>query len=288
MKTATCTSAIYRGAVVHRRFRPVAHKLRYRMFSLLLDIDELEALDRSLWGFSHNRFNILGFYDRDHGSGTATSLRTHVEARLQSAGIGIAGGRVTLLCMPRILGYVFNPLSVYFCERPGGGIAAILYEVNNTFGERHDYLVPIAADQAAPESHFAPKAFHVSPFLPIKGMIYRFRVAPPGPTVSIAVHVHDADGPVLTAALASKRTPLTNAALFKTFLMYPLLTLTVIAGIHWEALKLWLKGAPVQTKPLPPENPVTIGQTDIDGAASHVHAADLRGRTRPGRRRAVA
>ncbi len=136
-------SCLYVGEVVHQRVRPSRHRLRYRVFSALLDLDELPQLDRRLRLFGHNRLNIFSFLDRDHGDGTGAPLRPWVEHHLERAGIELAGGAIRLLCYPRLFGYVFNPLSVYFCHRADGALAAMIYEVNNTFGERHSYLIPV-------------------------------------------------------------------------------------------------------------------------------------------------
>jgi len=250
-------SALYHGAVVHRRLRPKTHKLRYNVFNVLIDLDELPEIGRRLGVFSINRFNLFGFYERDHGDGKQP-LRTYVEQILRQHGVDIAGGPIQLLCMPRVLGFVFNPISVYFCHRKSGALAAVLYEVSNTFGERHYYLVPASGNTESVAIHSADKRFHVSPFLPLD-LHYRFRIAPPAETVSVSVHVHDTEGLLVAASLAGTRTELTNRALFTTFILYPLLTLKVVAGIHWEALKLWLKGVSVWTKPEPPLERVTLG-----------------------------
>jgi DUF1365 family protein len=263
-------SALYRGAVVHRRLRPKPHQLRYHVFNILFDLDELPALDRGLRLFSHNRFNVFSFHDRDHGDGK-TPLRAHVESILREHGIDIAGGPVRLLCMPRVLGFVFNPLSVFFCYRPSGNLAAILYEVSNTFGERHNYLIPTGGNTVSAISQTANKRFHVSPFLPLN-LHYRFRTAPPDRNVSVSVHVHDDDGLLVAASFSAVSTVLTDETLFKTLVAYPLLTLKVVAGIHWEALRLWLKGIKVWSKPEPPEQRITLGREERDEARKDVIA----------------
>lgn len=263
-------SALYQGAVAHRRLRPKTHKLRYSVFNILFDLDELPELDRKLRFFSYNRFNFFAFRDSDHGDGE-TPLREHVETILRKQGIDLAGGPIRLLCMPRVLGFVFNPLSVYFCYRPSGTLGAVLYEVSNTFGERHNYLVPTSGSTEPAYVQAATKRFHVSPFLPVD-LHYRFRIAPPADTVSVSVHVHDEQGLLVAASLSGVRTELTDGALFKTFVAYPLLTLKVVAGIHWEALKLWLKGINVWTKPEPPERQVTLGVEERDEAKRNVFA----------------
>jgi uncharacterized protein len=248
---------------VHQRVRPKKHRLRYRVFSALLDLDELPELDRRLRLFGHNRLALYSFHDQDHGPGDGRPLRPWVERELARAGIDLEGGAIRLLCYPRIAGYVFNPLSVYFCYDSGGRLRALLYEVNNTFGERHTYLIPVeAADaQTAPDGlvhQECDKAFYVSPFLAVSGR-YQFRVMPPEDRLSVGIRQSDADGSlVLYAGFDAARVPLDDRALFRSFLRYPLLTVKVIGGIHFEALRLWWKGVPLIRRPPPPADPVTI------------------------------
>ncbi len=239
-------SALYRGQVMHRRLRPARHALRYRVFWLLLDLDELPALARRLRLFSCARFNLFAFHPRDHGDGSATPLRAQVETLLAQAGIA-GGGAVRLLTMPRLLGFAFNPISVYYCHDAAGTLSAILYEVNNTFGERHAYLLPVRGGPGIVHQR-AAKAFHVSPFLPLR-LDYRFRVMPPGERLVLGISAEDEAGPVLTAALAARRHDLSDAALVRAFLAMPLLTAKVVLAIGWEALLLWLKRVPVIAHP---------------------------------------
>jgi DUF1365 family protein len=254
-------SGLYAGTVVHTRLRPIRHHLRYRVFSLLLDLDELPGLGLRL--LSHNRFNLFAFHDRDHGDGGGTALRPQVEAHLRAAGYAVDGGPIRLLSMPRMFGYAFNPLSVYFCHRRDGSLVAVLHEVNNTFGERHFYLPPIE-DQGVKDrggdviEQSCPKCFHVSPFMGM-AMTYHFRIVPPAARVAVAIETRDADGPMLEAVFAACRQELTDAALLRAFVAYPLLTLKVVAGIYWEALKLWRKGLRLQAHPRPPAEMVTVG-----------------------------
>ncbi len=250
------TSAIYAGTVTHRRLRPVRHRLSYRVFALLVDLDEPPRLDRTLRLFSHNRFNLYSFHDRDHGDGSV-ALRAHVDRQLATAGIDIGSGPVRLLCYPRVLGYVFNPLSTYFCHRPDGALAAILYEVNNTFGDRHCYVIPVARGGESPIVQDCAKALHVSPFLGMD-MAYQFRIVPPGDDTAIGVTVRDGEGPILAASFAGRRLPLTDATLARLAVRYPLMTLKVIAGIHWEALRLWRKGVRFHRRPRPPAAALTV------------------------------
>ena len=250
-------SAIFAGYVMHRRTRPRVHKLRYRMFSLLLDLDEIDGLAKRFWLFSRGSFNLFSFHDRDYGAGSGEPLRAQVETHMKSAGMMPDGGPIRLLTMPRLLGFAFNPLSVYFCHRIDGALVAILYEVNNTFGQRHSYLLPVAPGSAAPVRQTTPKRFHVSPFMAMD-MTYDFRVTPPADRLVISIAVGDADGPVMTALQAAERRPLSDAALLRAAVVYPLLTAKVVAGILWEALLLWLKGIAVHRLPQAPERPVTI------------------------------
>lgn len=257
-------SALYTGTVMHQRLRPRRHHLRYRVFSLLLDLDELPALAARLRLFSLDRFNLFSFHGRDHGAGEPQGPRAHVERQLQAAGLP-TGGPIRLLAMPRMLGHVFNPLSVYFCHAPGGALQAMLYEVNNTFGERHSYLVPVAPESAG-EGRWVEqrcdKHLHVSPFLPLD-MHYRFRVRPPGEDLSVGVQAHDAQGAVLVARLDAQRRPLSDAALLRAFCTHPLLTLKVVGAIHWEALRLWCKRVPLHRRTPAPAAPVSFATDGI-------------------------
>lgn len=252
-------SALYVGTVMHQRLRPRRHRLAYRVYNLLIDIDELPTLAARLRLFSLGRFNLFSFYPGDHGDGSGTPLHAQINARQRAAGLP-TGGAIRLLAMPRLLGHVFNPLSVWFCYAPEGALQALIYEVNNTFGERHSYLVPVD-DPASPIiSQRCDKAMHVSPFLGM-AMHYGFRIQPPGEQLSVGVSVHDAQGAVLNARLDEQRQALTDSALLRVFLSHPLLTLKVVAAIHWEALRLWLKGVPLQPRPPAPAHELTTVST---------------------------
>ncbi len=255
----TGPSALYKGLVVHRRFGAVEHKLRYAMTMALLDLDDLDALDRRLRLFSRNRFNLFAFHDRDHllkGAAPGTTLRGMVEAELAAAGLDLARGAIRLLSLPRILGHAFNPLSVYFCHHADGRLGAMLYEVNNTFGQRHCYLIPVDGDAGGTVAQSCDKVFYVSPFLDMD-LRYDFRILPPGEQLSVAVDGSRGGARLIAASFAGERLALTDATLLKTFLGHPLLSLSVVAGIHWEALKLWRKGATLRGRPAPPAHPVT-------------------------------
>jgi DUF1365 family protein len=238
-------SGAYEGMVYHKRLRPRVHAFRYRVFSLLLDLDELPMLHRRLRLFSHNRWNLFSFLDQDHGIDRPASLRGWVDQRLAGVGIAIPGGRVTLLCYPRILGYVFNPLSVYFCYCARGDLAAVIYEVGNTFGERHAYVLPQDRDATGLVRQSCDKAFYVSPFNDVSGA-YQFKVVPPADAVSIHIDQQDSGGKLFQAGFVGRRRALSDRTLLALALRYPLMTLKVIAAIHWEALRLLIKGVPLR------------------------------------------
>jgi uncharacterized protein len=247
-------SALYFGTVTHRRLRPRRHVLRYSVFWMLLDLDEVPDIAERLLPFSYNRFNILSFQDRDHGDGSTTPLRAQIERILAGAGV-VDCRTVRLLTMPRILGYAFNPISIYFCHRPDGSVAALLYEVHNTFGERHTYLY--LGGSVRHLTHNCAKTFHVSPFLSMD-IRYEFRTHIPDEKLSITIVGSDPNGTVIAAAMIGDRRPLELKQLLLAVGLYPLLTLKVIAAIHWNALMLWAKGVPVHTKPQPSSQAVTI------------------------------
>jgi uncharacterized protein len=239
-------SSLYSGHVTHHRLRPKVHRLRYRVFWMLLDLDEIDGLSQKLRLLSRNRFNLASFFDRDHGDGSDVPLRRQAEALLQSAGCDAAGLTIRLFCMPRILGYGFNPLSVYFCYRPDGPLAAIIYQVHNTFGERHSYVLPVESAADIIEQR-CDKDFYVSPFLGMD-MSYDFRVQPPAERISVAIQGQEQDQPVISAALSGRRSDLTDAGILKAFAGHPLLTLKVIAGIHWHALRMVLRGFRIEPR----------------------------------------
>ncbi|MGH7089323.1 MAG: DUF1365 domain-containing protein [Stellaceae bacterium] len=249
-------SALYFGTVTHQRLRPVKHELRYRVFSMLLDLDELPRLAKTLRLLSHNRFNLYSLYDRDHGARADRPLRAQVEAQLARAGLDDGSGNIRLLCFPRMLGYVFNPLSIYFCHRADGALRAILYEVSNTFGQHHSYLIPVKGE-AQPIRQSCDKGFYVSPFMEMESR-YEFRLAAPEERLAVYIRQSDPQGPILHASLEGRRAILSDANLARAFVRYPLMTVKVIAGIHWEALRLWRKGVTFHRRPAPPLESVTI------------------------------
>jgi DUF1365 family protein len=257
MNTGGEAAVIYTGSVMHRRCAPHGYRFSYPVFSLLLDIDRLQVLAGHSRLFAHNRFNLFAFHDRDHGPGDGSALRPWLERHLRRHGVELDGGRIRLLCFPRLLGYAFNPLSIWYCWHRDGRLRAVLCEVSNTFGERHGYLLhgeggvltwPVRAGQA--------KCFHVSPFLPMD-LDYRFRLSRPGERLGIAIHCLEDHTLKMAAAQVATAQPFNDRNLLLTFLRMPLMTFKVVAMIHWQALKLLLRRAPLFRKPEPPAKEVT-------------------------------
>lgn len=250
-------SALYAGHVMHHRMYPVKHRFIYRVFSCCLDLDELPQLNR-LKLFSVNRFNLFSFHEKDHGLSDG-QLAQQIRDLLTARGYQRATHRIKLLCYPRILGYAFNPLSVYFCYAADGQLAVILYEVSNTFGSRHTYLLE-ADPQADIIRHGCHKQMYVSPFMPM-ATAYHFRIKPPAEQIAVCIRQterlsepetgesHSSTAtPILHATFSGQHTTLNDRTLIKMFLKYPLMTLKVIGGIHWEALKLWRKKLSIQPR----------------------------------------
>ena len=244
-------ACLYSCRVMHRRRVAPLYRFVYRVFYLLLDIDRIDEAARGTRLFSHNRFNLLAFHDRDHGDRSGR-LRPWAEALLGGAGIALDGGRIRLLALPRLLGHVFNPISLWYCEHRDGSLRAVVAEVSNTFGERHCYLLSAGG---APMAYEAPldkaKCFHVSPFMDLEGR-YRFNVGAPGERLRLVIHETRQGLPLLDAAMAGERRPLRDGTILRLAALMPLMTLKVVVAIHWEALKLWLRGARFHSKPAPP------------------------------------
>jgi DUF1365 family protein len=243
-------SALYSGQVMHHRLRPREHTLRYRVFWMLLDLDELDQMSRSLRFFSRNRFNLMGFHDADHGDGSETPLRVQATRLLERRGVDIGSGAIRLLTMPRVLGYVFNPISLYYCHRPDGALAAMIYEVTSTFRERRAYVLPVAPEdgRVGRIDQATGKGLYVSPFMDMD-MRYAFKGSVPDDRLDLAIDGLDSQGLLIATAMRGRRRALSDRALLAAMAAMPLLTIKVVAAIHWEALKLWLKGVPLTRKP---------------------------------------
>ena len=237
-------AALYVGDVMHARLRPIGHRFSYRVMSLLIDLDRLADADRQSPLFGVNRAALYSFHEADHGKRDGSSLRAYAQFCAAERGIDLTGGRVQLLCYPRLLGYTFNPLSVYFCYRADGALALLIYEVRNTLGDIHPYVLPVTSRDISDAGvrQQQDKLFYVSPFIEM-AMRYHFRVLPPGERVQLRILETGREGPVLAATFNGRYRGLNTKELLRTFFGLPLVTMKIMAGIHWEALRLWLKGA---------------------------------------------
>lgn len=243
----------YRGTVMHQRMRPVTHRFSYSVFSVLIDLDALDQVNRKSLLFSVNHFNLMSVHERDHGPRDGSSLAVHARRLFREAGLDLNGGTIRLLCYPRILGYVFDPLSVYFAYDDKNELLGLLYEVRNTFGEHHTYVAPLKPGErsVAGVRQESPKRFFVSPFNPVE-MVYRFRIHPPDEAIGVRILVTEQEHPVMAASFHGNFLSFSTRSLLQLALTIPFLTLKIITGIHIEALRLWMKGLRLRTRPAPP------------------------------------
>lgn len=241
-------AALYSGKVVHRRIAPRAHALSYRVFSLMLDPERLSETASRLRLFSVGRFNLVSFFEADFGDGK--DLMAHLRRTTDGLPEGRDVTRFQMLCYPRVLGYAFNPLTVYFGLDEAGRVRVMLYEVSNTFGQRKTYAVPVTGSDGATISQSCAKSLYVSPFNDVSGQ-YSFRASQPdAEELTLGVALRNGEGPCLKAYFVGTRKPLSDASLARAVLRAGFLTAKVTAAIHWEALKLWIKGLTLKPRPL--------------------------------------
>jgi DUF1365 family protein len=249
------TSSIYNGTVIHKRFKPKIHFFKYKVFSLLIDLSELNTLEKKISFFSYNRFNLVSFFDKDHGSRDGSSLIEWVKKNLQANRINSDEIKVRLLCYPRILGYVFNPLSVFYVYDKRDNLVSVLYEVKNTFGEQHTYIFKVENGQLL--KHNCPKKFHVSPFIEMN-CDYFFKILKPSEKISVVINQYQVNEKILYASQDGTRVDFTSSELIKSYLKHPLMTFKIISAIHFEAFKLWVKGIKFFKKKLKIKNNITF------------------------------
>jgi DUF1365 family protein len=234
------------------------------VFYLLVDVEELAVPQKTStrpWCLSLDRFNLFSVHQKDYLDKGSEDLKSQITTALAGVDIGEVPARVMLLTMPRVLGYAFNPINIFYCLDVDDSIMAILYEVNNTFGERHSYAFQIGQGQPGPSKQLSPhqadKNFHVSPFFPVEGK-YRFRQSPPDDTLALSISYRDRDDrPLLSATLSGKRAKLTARTLAGLFFRIPFMTLKVTSAIHLQAVRLRMKGLVFWHKPSPPSHAVT-------------------------------
>lgn len=245
---------LYDAWLRHDRHAPTPHGFSYRLLLLALDLGEVAGGN---WLFGRNRRALLSLWDKDHLDGSGQPLETQVAEIMAAHGLAHDGGRITLLCQPRLLGHVFNPISAYYVHRRDGSLQAILYEVNNTFGERHSYLFPVESGAGPVLRHGCDKVFHVSPFMALD-LTYEFRVTVPAAVVRLDIDVRRGDQPMLTARMTGKARPFAAATVLKLLLAGRLFPLKVLGAIHWEAIRLWRKRVGFWHAPEPPAQAVTL------------------------------
>tara|TARA_Y100000741_G_scaffold315115_1_gene260855 strand:- start:276 stop:1046 length:771 start_codon:yes stop_codon:yes gene_type:complete len=234
------SSCIYSGYITHKRFKPRKHFFVYKTFSLLIDLNEVKELEKNIKFFSYNKFNILSFYNIDHGPRDGSSISKWVKKTLASSKINIDEGKIKLLCFPRFFGYVFNPLSIFYCYDKKSKLKAVLYEVKNTFNEQHTYIFRSKSSSNL-ILHKCKKKFYVSPFIAMK-TFYNFRLSKPKNNINVLIQQRDLKGPLLIARQTGKKIKLTSQNLFFQFMSHPLMSFKVILAIHFEAFRLWTKG----------------------------------------------
>jgi DUF1365 family protein len=249
-------SSIYNGTVIHKRFKPKIHYFKYKVFSLLIDLSELENLSKKIKFFSYNKFNLISFYEKDHGNRDGSSLVFWVKKNLKDNNINSENVKIKLLCYPRILGYVFNPLSVFYIYDESEKLVCILYEVKNTFGEQHTYIFKVDNDQKLYQ-HNCSKKFHVSPFIEMNCK-YFFRLLKPGEKISVIIDQYQTDEKILYASQDGQRVDFNTKELIKSYFKHPLMTFKIISAIHFEAFKLWVKGIKFIKKKIKIKNNITF------------------------------
>ncbi|PLW76313.1 DUF1365 domain-containing protein [Cohaesibacter celericrescens] len=265
MNQANCPShqdpfRCYKGKVFHQRHDTVQHRLSYDVFSVCLDLGDAENTSKSVPFFSYNGFNLFSIQAKDHMDAGYDDLRLFVQGILAQSALFNAGAplpeRIEMLAYPRFLGRAFNPLTVFFCYDAHDELSAILYQVRNTFGERHHYAFGIADGSASSHYHSCDKKFYVSPFIEMECR-YNFRVDVPRDTVAIIINQTQHQKPLLTASFSGKKMPVSAWSMLGLSFSYFQMGWKILAAIHWEALKLWFKGAVYQKRQAPPSSPVT-------------------------------
>jgi len=239
-------TCIYKGIVTHRRFKPKRHFFNYKTFSIFFDLDELTDLEKKISIFSLNKFNLFSFYNKDHGNRDGSDIKNWVKSNLNKFNINFEVSKIKLLCFPRIFGYVFNPLSIFYCYNKKSELRAILYEVKNTFNEQHTYIFEVKNNSKI-ITQSCNKKFYVSPFMEMETS-YNFRLSEPKETLSVFIKQKNKEGMLLSACQIGKKEQISTKRLLVNFLKHPMMTIKIIMAIHFEALRLWKKGVKLVKK----------------------------------------
>lgn len=244
---------LYIGSVYHKRFQPFVHELRYRVFSIFINLDDLPKLKKRYGLLSYNAFNLMSFHDKDHGARNGTPIKQWVLQKAAQKGLSLEKGTIYALFFPRLLGYCFTPLTIYYCYDEAHILSAIIYEVKNTFGDQHAYFCPVENSDIEAIEQKKEKLFHVSPFMDLQADYY-FKLRAPGERLYFTIDQRKAGEPLLFANWLGQDIGLSKKNILKAFFKMPFLNLKIILGIHWHALKLWIKGAKFHKRPEPPKH----------------------------------
>jgi DUF1365 family protein len=252
-------ASLYAGRIAHIRHTPFRHRFDYRMYMLAVDLDQIDELADGSRLFSHNGRGLISLHDKDHGFRDGRPLRAYAESALASQGLAQFGKKIIFITMPRLLGYAFNPISFYFCHDASGTLGAVLHQVKNTFGDQIGYLMPVHGEGLIRQR--APKRMHVSPFFDMTGG-YRFALTPPREKLTVSIKYGVSGQPRMTATMILKQRPFTDASVLRLLAEMPLAPMKVITAIHWQALKLFLRGAKFHNVPAENHEAVTAGESE--------------------------
>jgi DUF1365 family protein len=251
-------ASLYAGRVTHLRHMPFRHRFGYRIWMLAIDLDAIDEVAASSRIFAHNRFALVSLADRDHGFRDGRDLRSFAEDALARENLLEFASRIVFITMPRLLGYAFNPISFYYCYNAQGRLGAVLHQVKNTFGDQIGYLMPVA-DAKGLIRQAAPKRMHVSPFFDMQGG-YRFGLTAPGDRLTVSIHYGTQDQKRMTATMQLSARPFNDKSLLRLLAEMPAAPFKVIVAIHWQALRLWLRGAKFHAVPKQKHETIIAGE----------------------------
>jgi DUF1365 family protein len=250
-------ATLYAGRVAHIRHTPFRHRFNYRIWMICADLDRLDEIAAVSKFFSHNKIGLISLQDKDHGFRDGSPLRAFVESALARNNLSQFGSRIEFVTSPRLLGYAFNPISFYFCHDESGRLGAVLHQVKNTFGDQIGYLMPVQGEGIIRQS--APKRMHVSPFFDMQGG-YRFALTAPQEKLTVSIQYGAAQEKRMTATMILNARPFTDASILRLLAEMPLAPMKVITAIHWQALKLYLRGAKFHGVPKQKHETVIAGE----------------------------